>query len=320
MYGGGPPLHVCPSLIPTRTQPLTPSFSSPATTSDIPKGHQPASPRFLLSLLATAVYLSIPAVASQALGSIFATVGPYTVVQYLRFATGIPIERSDTDEPEAAAIGLEKIATLLGNGNSIHSTLASHEIEPLDLANKLHDLAVQKEDPAESDAESESDGRPKHTPCFSYGSLSDKIGEAAVCWLARWGTDMFKYENASTKRDFPITVSVPPTSRKRAETMPSRPSMEEPSMSVPSSRAPVIWARGGLTSKWIRELISSDALFVKGEWERYDLARAVVEFRRSQGIDEDEEKDWEIMFREGIYYANMVFFIYLPSSNNCPFK
>lgn len=307
LYGGGPPLHVCPSLIPTRTQPLTPSFMSPAPASDVPSGHHPASPRFLLSLLATAVYLSIPAVASQALSSIFATVGPYTVVQYLHFATGIPIEASDNNEPEAA-IGLEKIATLLHSGSSTHSTVASHDtamIEPLDLTDKLHDLAVQKEDPAESDGESESDGRQKHTPCFNYGALSDKIGEAAVCWLVRWGTDMFEYEKASAKHDLPNTVSVPPTSRRRAETMPSRPSTEEVPASALSPRAPVIWAKGGLTSKWIRELISSDALFVKGERERYDLARAVVELRRRQGIDEDEEKDWEIMFREGIYYANM---------------
>jgi len=283
---------------------------SPAPSSDVPNGHHPAGPRFLLSLLATAVYLSIPTVASQALGSIFATVGPYTVVQYLRFATGIPIEASDNNEPEAA-VGLDKIATLLHPGSSIHSTLASHDtakIEPLDLADKLHDLAVQKEDPAESDGESEVNGRQKHTPCFNYGALSDKIGEAAVCWLVRWGPDMFEYEKASTRHDFPNTVSVPPTPRRRAETMPSRPSTteEKTSLSALPSRVPVIWAKGGLSSKWIQELISSDALFVKGERERYDLARAVVEFRRRQGIDEDEEKDWEIMFREGIYYANMV--------------
>lgn len=311
LYGGGPPLHVCPSLIPTKTQPLTPSFPSPSSPPELPKGHHPATPRFLLSLLATAVYLSIPTIASQALSYILSTIGPYTVVPYLRFATGIPIEASNDDEPDAA-VGLERIAVLTSSGSSSVSTSTSHDIskdEPRDfLADKLHELVVQKEDPGESDAQSEGEvgDRPCYTPCFDYGAVSNKIGEAAVCWLARWGPDMFAYEQkASSGRDFPISpFAVVPSTRKRAETLPSRPS-EEAVVHVPP-RLPTIWARGGLTSKWVRELLSSDTLFVKGERERYDLARAVVELRRKQGIDEAEEKDWEIMFSEGIYYANML--------------
>ncbi|KAI6153223.1 hypothetical protein BKA82DRAFT_4087175 [Pisolithus tinctorius] len=311
LYGGGPPLHVCPSLIPTQTQPLTPSFSSPSSSSELPKGHHPATPRFLLSLLATAVYLSIPTIASDALSCILNTVGPYTVLPYLRFATGVPIEASDDDEPEAA-VGLERIAVLTSPGSSSVSTLTSHDTskaEPRDLlTDKFHGLAVQKEDPSESDTQSEGEGedRPRYTPCFDYGAVSNKIGEAAVCWLARWGPDMFVYEEkAPSGRDFPLSPpAVVPSTRKRAETLPSRPS-EEAVVHVPP-RLPTIWARGGLTSKWIRELISSDSLFVKAERERYDLARAVVELRRKQGIIEDEEKDWETMFSEGIYYANML--------------
>jgi hypothetical protein len=46
--------------------------------------------------------------------------------------------------------------------------------------------------------------------------------------------------------------------------------------------------------------------FVKGERERYDLAKAVVELRRNEGILEEEEAEWTKMFLEGIYYANMV--------------
>lgn len=184
----------------------------------------------------------------------------------------------------------------------------SHDL----LADKLHDLDVQKEDPAESDSESDATGRSRITPSFNYGAVSDKIGEAATCWLARWGQDMLLHEEkASRAMDLPLSPTPFPTlpsfSRRRADTLPSRPSTDESSPVTPH-RIPLIWGRGGLTSSWIRELVSSDALFVKGERERYDLARTVVELRRRQGIDDDEEKDWEILFRDGIYYTNMVWY------------
>ncbi|KAH7883965.1 hypothetical protein F5I97DRAFT_1814280 [Phlebopus sp. FC_14] len=313
LYGGGPPLHVSPSLISTALHPLTPSFPGPAPPSDVPKGHHPASPSFLLSLLATSVYLSIPSVASQAHSCILNTVGPYTVVPYLSFATGTAIHPPDDNEPEAA-VGLEKIADLVTPSSNVNSALTSlhrERREPRDvLADKLHDLDLQKEDPAESDSDSDVGDRPTYTPCFNYGAVSDKIGEAAVCWLARWGPDMLVHEekascaHRSPTSPVPLAAS-PSASRRRADTLPSRPVPEEQPIPTPH-RVPVIWARGGLTSRWVRELISCDALFVKGERERYDLARTVIELRRRQGIDEDEEKDWEDMFCEGIYYANML--------------
>ena len=196
--------------------------------------------------------------------------------------------------------------------------MASHDV----LADKLHDLDVHKEDPAESDSESEPPDRSRPSPSFNYGAISDKIGEAAACWLARWGPDMFLHEEkASRARDLPLSpvpLSTPLTSRRRAETLPARPSADESSPATPH-HIPLIWARGGLSSTWIRELISSDALFVKGERERYDLARTVVELRRRQGIDDDEEKDWEIMFRAGIYYANMVSSFFVCLSEPCSY-
>ncbi|KIJ68821.1 hypothetical protein HYDPIDRAFT_165507 [Hydnomerulius pinastri MD-312] len=315
LYGGGPPLHVSPSLVPTAVHPLTPSFPGPPPPSETPKGHHPASPRFLLSLLATSVYLSIPSVASQALSCILNTVGPYTAVQYLSFATGNAVDSFSEHDPEAA-VGLEKIADLVKSPSTANSTLTSppstsDKPDSRDaLADRLHELDVQKEDPAESDAESDAADRPRFTPCFNYGAVSDKIGEAAVCWLARWGPDMLVHEEKEFHaRDSPASLvpvsASPATARRRAETMPSRPSLEEASVCTPH-RIPLIWSRGGLTSKWIRELVASDSLFVKGERERYDLACTIVELRRRQGIDEDEEKDWESMFREGIYYANML--------------
>ncbi|KAG8220153.1 hypothetical protein J3R82DRAFT_1180 [Butyriboletus roseoflavus] len=298
LYGGGPPLHVPSALIPTALHPLTPSFPGPDPPSDPPRAHHPATPSFLLSLLATSVYLSIPSLASQALTYILNTVGPYTVLPYLQFATGSALDfpaKHGTD----GAVGLEHIAEIL----EPPSPSEPHDV----LADKLHDLDVQKEDPAESDSESDRTERSGCSPSFNYGAVSDKIGEAAACWLARWGPDMLLHEErASRVRDMPLTPipSQPPVPRRRADTLPSRPSTDE--SSPPPHRVPLIWARGGLTSTWIRELVSSDALFVKGERERYDLARVVVELRRREGIDDDEEKDWEIMFRHGIYYANML--------------
>ncbi|KAI9572594.1 hypothetical protein HD554DRAFT_2061353 [Boletus coccyginus] len=302
LYGGGPPLHVSPALIPSALHPLTPSFPGPAPVSDLPHGHHPATPAFLLSLLATSIYLSIPSLASQALAHILNTVGPYTVIPYLRFATGSALD-FPTEQDSDAAVGLEHIAEILKPSSS-PSPSDSHD----PLADKLHDLDIQKEDPAESDSESESTERPRFSPSFNYGSVSDKIGEAAACWLARWGPDMLLHEErASCASHLPLapTPSHPPISRPRSETSPSRPPTDESPPPTPD-RVPLVWARGGLTSTWIRELVSSDALFVKGERERYDLARTVAELRRRQGIDDDEEKDWDIMFRGGIYYTNML--------------
>ncbi|KAG9314709.1 hypothetical protein JVU11DRAFT_5518 [Chiua virens] len=301
LYGGGPPLHVSPALIPTAHHLLTPSFPGPAPPLNLPRGHHPASPSFLLSLLATSVYLSIPSIASQALTSILNTVGPYTVVQYLRFATGSTFDFPTEHDPEAA-VGLEHIAEILKPSPSPLPS-DSHDV----LADKLHDLDVKKEDPAESDCNSEHSERSRFSPSFNYGALSDKIGEAAVCWLARWGPDMLPHEEkASRSRDLPLSPvpTQPAISRRRADTLPSRPSIDESPVTL--HRVPLIWARGGLTSSSIRELVSSDAFFVKGERERYDLACTVIELRRRQGIDEEEEKDWEIMFRDGIYYSNML--------------
>ncbi|KAG0699747.1 hypothetical protein DFH29DRAFT_935664 [Suillus ampliporus] len=317
LYGGGPPLYVPSSLIPSSSHPLTPSFSGPPLPCDTPKGHHTASPRLLLSLLATAVYLSIPSMASQAVNCIMNTIGPYTVIPYLNFAIGKPVEACPDHEAEAA-VGLEHIAQPVTHESRASSASRSPLRTPItrqdpadDLADKLQDFDVQKEDPAESEIESEPDSEPIREPHFHYGLLSDKIGEAAACWLARWGADMFVHEEkASRGPGFPATpVPVPAqavSARKRADTMPTKRSpYSEPIVPEPHV-TPVIWTRAGLNSKWVRQILSSDLMFVKGEKERYDLACAIVELRRRQGIDEEEEKDWEILFREGIYYANML--------------
>ncbi|KAJ7596804.1 hypothetical protein C8J56DRAFT_1011435 [Mycena floridula] len=285
LYGGGPPLNVPTSLIPTVFQPLA-SWPRPPSFS-VPEGHHLASPRFLISLLATSIFLSIPSLASFAISSIHNTIGPYTVLQYLRFALGTPITTSNrhSSEPEAA-VGLEHVAQMLEDNDDQLSFVSSNL------------------DEAENDHESEQDGkistssplRPHHesqSPSFHYGAISDKIGEAASVWLTRWGSDFFKYEEGEKDR-------LP--KRNRAASLPSP---LDPGIEVKETMVPLIWRRGGLSPKWIRAIISSDSLFVKTERDRYDLARSVVEVRRREGILPDEEAEWTLMFNHSIYYSNM---------------
>jgi hypothetical protein len=126
-----------------------------------------------------------------------------------------------------------------------------------------------------------------------YGFASNKIGEACVCWLARWGVDLLDVELASTAG-------------------------HEPSFRV--------WAHRGLPANFVRALISSDSFFVKDEMERYRVAREVLDLRRrgwevemesrgdisasfesDGGTEEwdDDEAEMAKVFAEGIYYSHM---------------
>jgi hypothetical protein len=296
--------------MPTPSKPLTPSFPSPGPQPPLPPGHHPATPRFLLSLLATAVYLSIPSTASQALNAILSSIGPRTVIQYLNFAIGKPIGNAHENEP-VAAVGLENLAENIQDiatnesSTSIHTTKHEQEIEleTEHMSQKLDDLDIRKEDPSESSSDSfemvyeyRNDGAFSH-----YGAVSDKIGEATACWLARWGPDILPYEERLGGDTF-----IPVDSSGVA------PILHPSQVDETSSNAiiPAVWARGGLNHRWVRALISSDALFVSGERERYDLAKCVVDLRRRSGIDEEEEEEWSRMFSTAIYYLHMVHFTF----------
>ncbi|QRW05007.1 hypothetical protein RhiLY_04006 [Ceratobasidium sp. AG-Ba] len=108
LYGGGPDLFVDPALIPSNQHPLTQSFPVASPSSPAPQGSHPATPRFLLSLLATANFLHIPSVTSQALLLVLSTIGPWTISRYFGFAIGQGIGTPDRDEPHSAA-GLDAI-------------------------------------------------------------------------------------------------------------------------------------------------------------------------------------------------------------------
>jgi hypothetical protein len=298
LYGGGPPLYVPHSLRPTSFQPLTPAFPffDPSDEPPLPSGYHPATPRFLLSLLATAVYLSIPNIVSQALSLILSSIGPTTVLGYLNFALGKTIADPAPDEPDSA-VGLERIVALssLDKGDAQEASKSAHDFR--DDCQERDQVA--KDDFVESSSPPGpithfSDGNHVHKESgpklfHHYGMVSNKIGEVTACWLARWGPDMLAFEERAQGRDIhegsPIgDINIP----------------------VPSQTIIRIWGRGGLDAKWINGLVSSDVLFVKGEKERYNFARRVVELRRVDGVDEEEEEVWTDMFSNGIYYTNMV--------------
>ncbi|KAF6766447.1 hypothetical protein DFP72DRAFT_866521 [Ephemerocybe angulata] len=286
LYGGGPPLHILRSLIPTVAQPLSTSLIALHDGEAIPDGHHPATPRLLLSVLATAIYLCIPTVASQALSLIFKTLGPHTVMPYLNFALGKSIDstRPVFTDPEAA-VGLEHVAEILeddpDSGSSV--SIADGDFSYIPVQPSLSGLRQgEGSDAAFQEILSDDDQSDAgHAPSFhNYGPISDKIGEACACWLVRWAKDMLDTEMR--------TEDSAPTN--------------EGSQTVDP---PVIWRRGGLDPAWVNAIVSADTLFVRSERERYDFARSIVELRRRDGVTDSEEQEWKKMFSEAIYYENM---------------
>ncbi|KAH6917136.1 hypothetical protein BKA70DRAFT_1177864 [Coprinopsis sp. MPI-PUGE-AT-0042] len=275
LYGGGPSLYLPPCLIPSTAEPLSPSYETGLSLGDVPEGHHPATPRFLLSLLATSIYLSIPTVASQAMSMIFKSIGPYTVIPYLNFALGKSIDVSSTLWADSkAGTGLEGVAQPFDDDtDSGDSPLASPTFVDTKESSTGFEMVSGYSDT--SDDGSELGGSTHH-----YGQISDKIGEACTCWLARWASDMLSFEQTKALSDLPGSFT-----------------------SLTSS--PVIWQRGGLDAERICALISSDSFFVKSERDRYDFAKAVVEMRRKSGVLEGEERKWDMLFEHGIYYINM---------------
>ncbi|KAF9535770.1 hypothetical protein CPB83DRAFT_779953 [Crepidotus variabilis] len=299
LYGGGPSLFVSPNLIPTTNNPLGPPFSGILEPEDLPVGHQPASPRFLLSLLATSIYLSIPAVASQSLSLILKTVGPKTVLDYLNFACGKCFTYSNPlPEDTLPAVGLEKIAFEVGDDDRVDGQSTTKSIEGLKSTSSQISAGTGSPESEESEPE---DLSHRQEPCYHYGTVSDKIGEACACWLARWATDMLPYEDINF---------ILPDSRLRSKSVSSIISSKlsgSLKSTQSASTVPPLWGRGGLTAKWAATLVSADTLFVKNERERYNFAKSVVELRRSEGILEEEEVIWTEMFERGIHYVNMPF-------------
>lgn len=291
------------------------------------------TPRLCLSLLATATYLGQPYLLREVLAIVLRTVGPSTVGRYLEFAIGEGIGEEEWDhQDDEGAKGMEKVArTMSSNFTQHESDEWVSEIEsetahddspehvlvetPPELAHRLSTDSAVSDDYAKvsdvsrtSSMKSNTTVRPagtrKHVrvelearpptpmPHF-YGFVSNKIGEACVCWLARWGLDVLNFETklAADNKDMPI-----------------------------------VWGHGGIPAKFVTAILSSDALFIPNERERYHMARRVFELRREAWQDtadqlptpmdlreslaedemENDEDEIEKVFAEGIYYSHMV--------------
>ena len=177
LYGGGPPLFIDPAIVPTPSQPLTPSFPNPPTPTHVPPGHQPVTPRFLMSLLAVSIYLCMPSLTAEALSYVTNTIGPFTVMDYLRFAYGEglgPLQEGDL----GPLVGLEHVAHLIkaetadcnqsiGTGPRTQGKdveCFSQNLEALSVEDQVHNYqgraspssgqSIEKEDPTELSSDS----------------------------------------------------------------------------------------------------------------------------------------------------------------------
>ncbi|WVQ85682.1 hypothetical protein IAT38_007848 [Cryptococcus sp. DSM 104549] len=338
LYSPYPTLHYPTSLLPTALHPLTPSFptivapiSFPSLHTSVPPNSHLATPRLLLSLLATTIYLGHSTLLRDVLAMILRTVGPMTVGKYLAFAIGDGIGDEEwEDQSEECARGLHRLAkrmkgeptyhprgvgeddedevenTLRSASHSPrlssdedhhkvsetdHSTRAKVPLPALMLPSRSNSVRSSVDHGADLFSFASADAR--SLPHF-YGIVGNKIGEACVCWLARWGADLLHAE------------------------------IETPN---PSYR---IWAHRGLPARFVRALLSSDYFFVKNEMERYRIARHVLDLRRrawegemdssgdlslagtelsDRGWEEwdEEERELQLVFAEGIRYCHMTF-------------
>lgn len=199
-----------------------------------------------------------------------------TVIRYLNYAIGKGIGTTSLKDAEKAAT-LENIGQDADSASIFTTnTEATSQTETTSGLGTAGDSGVQHE-----------------PPLFLYGEVGNRIGEACVAFLTRWGMDLLDLEErqSSSQASTSNTPQLPTPS-----SITWRPI-------TPSLR---IWSQG-LSAEWVRGILSSDELFVKSEMKRYEAAKQVVEMRRRQkGVVPAEEQEWDILFKEGIYYSHFV--------------
>lgn len=283
------------------------------------------------------------------------------MVRYLEFAIGRGIGAPDDQEEDEAlhgpAVGMERVARRYDpdafDGESVrtvdNSTIGptrasslrsvSHRppsLEPEDIKKESCAATPKIETPADDNGPTPSAGAPR----YFYGFAGEKIGQACVSWLCRWGVDILPIEeemarnggddasestgasqDGKTKEPSLVGrmrgISLSDTGSKKPAARHAHSASWTPASATPavaSSRTPPlrIWARGGLPAEWVRIVISSDAFWVRNEMERYEVAKRVVALRSiglDYGSEEEEAREEEelaLIFEKGIYYSHMV--------------
>lgn len=325
LYSTGPPLHLAPEAHPTPFAPLSPSFPYLANTTPPLDGHQPASPRFLLSILATSIYLGMPGVTQSVLSLVLGNISPWSIGAYLDFAIGRGVGAFAGEEWEdheletgVAAVGLEELGELISPLSSApvkkvgevrmksrregiktgsptptpSPSLHSSQFPPASFSRSASPTPSIK---SETSSNSSLDSNLIHSirssgadePTFFYGSTSDKIGEACAVWLCKWGVDILDVEERTRapglqgveERFGSLGIGKKNALHLSADDR-KAPVGDETTSS--STLFPPLFSLGGLPPAWIRAVVSSDSFFVKGEVERYKVARRIHELRRAQ--------------------------------------
>lgn len=266
---------------------------------------------------------------------ILRTVGPSTIRRYLAFAVGDGIGNEEwPNQTEECAKGLEDLAEPVSVAKSATehapSIPGSLEAQSQTASPNPNNSAGDEEgkvghaapssDPIgdttptvrhtsqmpnsatednDCDAHTEATSDIGHEMPHFYGFASNKIGEACICWLARWGVDVLDLECSAPTQG--------------------------------GDSQPRVWSHGGLPAKFLRAVLSSDSFFVRDEMERYNVARRALDLRRkgwerdmedrgdlslaedSDSQGDEEWNEWEEdedellqVFEDGIYYTHMV--------------
>ncbi|PWN21986.1 hypothetical protein BCV69DRAFT_281894, partial [Microstroma glucosiphilum] len=155
LYAAAPELILPQWAIASTAQPLSsywPPTSGPRSrplpiaAASATGDYQPATPRFLVSLLCTSLWLGVPSLTASAFTLILASFTPYTVSTYLRFALGRPLigaqearERGESSEAiwdwelEGPCWGMESIGTLeQGRGASYETSSTAAPMQRTD--------------------------------------------------------------------------------------------------------------------------------------------------------------------------------------------
>lgn len=251
----------------------------------------PAPPSFLIPLLACADYLGMSNLVKETTDLIMTTITPFTVMSYLNFSLGKPSQ-----------------ACSLGSNDELGCRSLESLGSPVSV--KIEDAALGQIEEQEDVGE------------LCRGALTDRLGKACASWLSKWGSDLLILEERLTQR-CPLG---------QVESLASEDELEFTERWPCSRRPPMqIWGcHGGLSSDWVRVLISSDAFFLPklgDEWERYRFATRVTQLRERERVKSDlisqatDEHDHELttpsvasvpdqelvrMFHDGIYYSHMV--------------